>query len=95
MVINKIFFPNILRDNEENYFAQLEGIIDSVDELSSMEITFTGEKYIFRLAPSHPKYTNTLMAELIKYHNLFGIRLDFSKSIKTTAIILFNLSLEA
>lgn len=95
MKIEKRFFPHILKENEENYFAQLEGIISSVDELCSLQITYTGEKYIFRLAPSHPKYMNLLISELIQYHNLFGIRLDFSKSIKTTAIILFKLSLES
>lgn len=94
MIIHKRFFPHILKENEETYFAQFEGIISSVDELSSVQITFTGEKYIFRIAPSHPQYMNILIEELIKYHNLFGIRLDFSKSMKTTAIILFKLNLE-
>lgn len=95
MKLKKKFFPHILKENEKNYFAQLQGLIESVDEHSSLEITYTGEKYIFRLAPSHPQYTNTIMEELIKFHNLFNIRLDFSKSIKTTAIILFKLNLEA
>lgn len=94
MNIEKKFFPNILKENTRNYFAQLEGVIDSVDELSSMLITFTGSKYIFRIAPSHPMYTNMLISELISYHNMLHIRLDFSKSIKTTAVILFKLNLE-
>lgn len=95
MIVNKRFFPRILKENEINYFAQLEGIISSVDELSSLQITFTDYKYIFRLAPSHPKYINLLIEELIKYHNLLGIHLEFSKSIKTTVIILFNINLDS
>lgn len=94
MIIKRKLFPHILKENDENYFAQLEGIISSVDEHSSLEITFTGSKYIFRLAPSHPKYMNMLIDEIIKYHNMFKIRLDFSKSIKTTVIIMFKLNLD-
>ena len=94
MRVKRDFFPLILKENETSYFAGIEGIISSVDELSSLQITFTGTKYVFRLAPSHPKYINLIIEELIKFHNLLNIRLDFSKSIKTTAIILFKLSLE-
>lgn len=93
MIIKKKFFPAILKENEEMYFAHIEGIMSSVDELCSMQITYTGEKYIFRIAPSHPKYMNLIIEELIKYHNLLNIRLEFSKSIKTTSIILFKLNL--
>lgn len=95
MQTKRKFFPHRLKENEKNYFAQLEGIISSVDELSSMQITYTGNDYIFRLAPSLPKYTNMLIEEIIKYHNLLTIRLDFSKSIKTTATIIFKISLDS
>ena len=95
MILNKKCFPSILKENEINYFAQLEGVVCSVDEHCSLEITHTGKKYIFRLAPSHPKYLNLIIEELTKYHNLLNIKLDFSKSIKTTAIILFKLNLDA
>jgi hypothetical protein len=95
MVIEKKFFPHILRENEKTYFAHLEGILSSVDELCSLQITYTGDKYIFRLAPSHPKYINNIVESLIQFHNLISIRLDFSKSMKTTAIILFKLNLSS
>jgi len=39
MQINRKFFPEVINDNEETYFAHLEGIISSIDELSTMEIT--------------------------------------------------------
>jgi hypothetical protein len=35
MQINKKFFPEVMQDNEIAYFAHLEGIIDSIDELST------------------------------------------------------------
>ena len=38
MQVEKRFFPKIMADNDAIYFSHLEGIIDSVDELSSMEV---------------------------------------------------------
>lgn len=94
MIIERKFF-SILSENEKNYFAQLEGVLCSVDELCSLQITRTPYHYNFRLAPSIPKYTDNIMDSLIYYHNLLGIKLDFSKSIKTTATINFKIPLES
>jgi hypothetical protein len=63
MEILRKFFPLILSENETTYFAQLEGIIGSVDELCSLQITRTAESFAFRIAPSHPKYNNMLIEE--------------------------------
>lgn len=94
MQVNKKFFPPVMLDNEELYFAHLEGIIDSIDELSIMEIVRTSNSYHFRLVPSLPKYNPLLLEEILKFHNLFSIRLNLSKSIKTSATISFEISLE-
>ena len=93
MQIEKRFFPKIMRHNDEDYFAHLEGIIDSVDELSTMEVTKHPTHYSFRIAPSLPKYTNSISEELFKFHNMFQIKLNMSKSIKTNAIISFDIDL--
>jgi len=94
MQINKKFFPVVMLDNEELYFAHLEGIIDSVDELAIMEITKTPTSYHFRLAPSLPKYNPMLLEEILKFHNMFQIKLDLSKSIKASATINFQIVLD-
>jgi hypothetical protein len=94
MQVNKKFFPAVMLDNEEIYFAHLEGIIDSVDELSIMEIVKTPTSYHFRLAPSLPKYNPMLLEEILKFHNMFQIKLDLSKSIKASATINFQISLD-
>lgn len=94
MQINKKFFPQVLKDNELAYFAHLEGIIDSVDELSSLEITKNPYSYHFRLAPSLPKYNNMLLEEILKLHNMLNIKLNLSKSIKSSATIVFEINLE-
>ena len=95
MQINRKFFPEVINDNEEAYFAHLEGIISSIDELSSMEITKNPKSYMFRIAPSLPKYNDMLLKELLKFHNLFQIRLNLSKSIKTSATIVFEINLDS
>jgi len=94
MQVNKKFFPPVMLDNEELYFAHLEGVIDSVDELSIMEITKTPTSYHFRLAPSLPKYNPMLLEEILKFHNMFQIKLDLSKSIKASATINFQITLD-
>jgi len=94
MQINKKFFPEVMQDNELAYFAHLEGIISSVDELSTLEITKNPHSYHFRLAPSLPMYNDLLLQEILKLHNLFQIRLSLSKSIKSSATIVFEINLE-
>lgn len=91
MIIKKKFFPSILKDNEAAYFAHLEGIISSVDEYCSVQITRNPTKYKFRIATSLPKYNNMLIEELFKFHNLFNIKLDISKSIKSSGTIAFDI----
>ena len=94
MEIKKKFFPRVMRHNDEVYFAHLEGIIDSIDELCAMEVVKHPRAYSFRIAPSLPKYTNPLIEELFKFHNMFQIKLNMSKSIKTNAVIAFEISLD-
>lgn len=83
-----------MQDNEIAYLAHLEGIIDSVDELSTLEITKNPQSYHFRLAASLPKYNDMLLEELLKFHNLLQIKLNLSKSIKSSATIVFEINLD-
>lgn len=94
MQVSRKFFPEVLLENEKTYFAHLQGVIDSVDEYSNLQITRMKSSYIFRLAPSVPKYNNLLLEEIIKLHTMFNIHLDISKSIKTTGTIVFKINLE-
>jgi len=94
MTISKRFFPEVMPDNELAYFAHLEGVINSVDELSTLEITKNPYSYRFRLAPSLPKYNEMLLQEILKLHNIFQIKLNLSKSIKSSATIVFEINLD-
>ena len=93
MQVNKRFFPKRIPDNDEIFIASLLGVVESVDELSSVEITKKPLSYHFRIAASLPRYNDMLIEEILKFHNLFGIRIDMSKSIKTTSIITFEITL--
>lgn len=93
MQIHKKFFPEVMQDNELAYFSHLEGLIDSIDELSAMEVVKGPHSYHFRIATSVPKYNEMLLQEILKFHNLFQIKLNLSKSIKSSATISFEIEL--
>ncbi len=93
MEINKKHFPKVMQDNDEVFLAHFEGIVNSVDELCSLEITKLSDSYRFRIATSLPKYNNMLIEEILKFCNLFQIRLDMSKSITTSATIVFDITI--
>lgn len=93
MEINRKHFPKVMQDNDEIFLAHLEGVISSVDELCSLEITKSLESYRFRIACSLPKYNNMVIEEVLKFCNMFKIRLDMSKSIKTSSVITFEIDL--
>lgn len=83
-----------MQDNDEIFFAHFEGIVNSVDELCSLEITKLSNSYKFRIAASLPKYNNMLIEEVLKFCNMFNIRVDMSKSIKTSSVITFEINLQ-
>jgi hypothetical protein len=93
MQIQTKFFPQVMPDNELAYLAHLRGLIESVDELSTLEITKNPNSLHFRLAPSLPMYNDMLLEELLKFHNMLQIQLNLSKSIKSSATIVFNISI--
>jgi len=87
-------FPSINLDNDEVFFQHLIAIVDSVDELCSIEITKLSNSYRIRIAPSIPVYNNMLIEEILKFCNLFKIRIDMSKSIKTSSVLSFNIGID-
>ncbi len=75
---------SVIPDNEENYLNLISAVIDSVDELSSLEVKRLPNAYSFRIAPSTPQYCNSLLEEILKLNNKLHIHLDLSKSIKSS-----------
>lgn len=89
--IHRKGFVQLLSDNDEVFLSHVSAIVESVDEYASMEITKAPNQLHFRLAASLPKYNKMLLEEILKLHNMFSIRLDLSKSIKTSGTINFSL----
>jgi hypothetical protein len=86
-------FPAVLPENEITYFAHFKGVVDSVDELASVEITKRHKCYMFRIAPSTPAYSQPLLQSLLDFHNLLRIKLNLSKSIRKSSTIVFHINL--
>lgn len=85
-------FDLILPDNEQMYFSMLEGAISSIDVDASVIIIKGLNKVYFRISPSEPVYSQILLDSILKLHNLMGIILNFSKSIRLTSTISFNIN---
>lgn len=91
-VVNR-FFPQILNDNDEVFLSQIMGVTESVDEFAALEISKFPNSYNFRIIPSLPRYNNMLIQEILKFCNMFKIKLDMSKSIKSSSTIFFKINL--
>lgn len=83
----------ILKENELTYFAHFQGIVDSVDELATAEVNRGPSSYIFRITPSLPRYSQTLLHSLLEFHTLLNLRLELGKSIKSSSTIHFVIHL--
>jgi DNA-binding phage protein len=94
MEINRKHFPKIMQDNDEIFLSHFIAVIESVDELSSIEITKLSDCYKFRIATSLSKYNNMLIEEILKFCNMFKLRINLSKSIKSSSVITFEINLE-
>jgi hypothetical protein len=94
MEVHRREFPTIMLDNDEIFINKIVGVVESVDELSSMEITKTGHSYNFRIAPSIPKYLEPILYEVLKFNNMFGIHLDLGKSMKVSSTVNFEITLD-
>lgn len=93
MQIIKRDFPSILSENEIAYFSLIEGIINSVDDSSVMEVRHNPHSYHFRISPSMSYLINDLVSEVNKLHSLLGIRIDYGKSLKNAGILSFKIEL--
>lgn len=92
----KIYFKDLdfhIPDNDIQYFNLLESIINTIDELSILEVRRSPTKYIFRVAPTSPNYITPLIEELNNFHNMLNIKVEYSKSIKSSSSLGFNISL--
>lgn len=90
MYIKKIGF-DIISDNDEQYFSLLRAIIESIDCYSHLEITKNPKAISFRLSPSSTAYTDLLIRDINSLNNMLNIKVNFSKSIKSSSVIVFSI----
>lgn len=83
--------PEILADNDLMFILHLESIINSIDEFCYGKVEKTGNYYLFRLNPSLPMYINDMIKQLNIVNNFFGLRAEFSKSIKSSNNLTFKI----
>jgi len=85
-------YIGIIPDNEEQYFSTLSAVIESVDEFSVMVIQKNPKSYLFQITPSEASYVSLIIKEINKLNNLYGLQVEFSKSMKTSSSIDFVIS---
>lgn len=84
---------NLLPDNDRGYISMLEAVINTVDEFSTLEIRRNITDYSFRIAITSQDYLPRLIKELNQLNNLIGIKVDFSKSIRSSSSLAFKINL--
>ena len=92
MEIKRRDFPPIIKDNDELFIQCLYGVIESIDELCHIQVNYNPSSIHFRVAPSTPEYLEPILNEVLKYHNMFGIRLELGKSMKKSSTVIFNIN---
>jgi hypothetical protein len=92
MKCQRLNFPEVLPDNESTYLNYLEGLVESVDLLSDMMIYRKENGVIVRISPSEPAYFDQILIVIKRFHTMLGIQVDFSKSMKITSSINFNIN---
>lgn len=94
MEVCRRHFPEIIADNDDVFIRHLSGAIEAIDEYSSMEVTKVPDGIFFRIVSSVPKYTIPLLEEVLKFSNNYKLRLELSKSIKSSGTLTFLIKTE-
>lgn len=92
MRLQLIGFPPILKDNDLSYLEYLDGVIASIDEYANCEATNRVTGISFRIAPSTPIYTQKILKAIKDFHYLLSLRVEFSKSIRTSSTIEYQIN---
>jgi hypothetical protein len=92
---DRIGFNRILEDNEEHYYRLLDATISSIDHLSNTTIVKKPSSVSIRIAPSSPSFSQSILQEILSLHNLLGVKLILSKSMRTSSVLNFSVPIFA
>jgi hypothetical protein len=92
MFIQKLNFPSVLTEAEKTYMLHLEGIVSSVDAQADVIVMRRLEGVSVRISPSAPAYFPIILQMIKKSHRFLGIEVEFSKSMRISSNIFFNIN---
>jgi hypothetical protein len=84
-------FPQVIPDNDTHYLDSIKALIEAEDPYSIVAISKTPESFTVRISTSAPTKINPLIKKLNTFHSNLNIMLNWSKSIKASSNITFNL----
>jgi len=91
MTVAFVNFPAIIADNDIVYYTNLRAFIESIDHESTLRITKNLQGINVRISPSRPIFLSPLIEQMKAFHTMYGIRLEFSKSMKKTCNVSFDI----
>ena len=91
MEVTELNMPRILPDNEVQYIETIKGILSSIDPLCTLQITRKISAYNFRIAPTNSEVINNIFRDIQSFNTMLNIRVNFSKSIKSSSVIAFDI----
>lgn len=94
MIFSKEGFPAIIDDNEVAYYNFLQGMLEAADPSALGHLVRTPEAVIIRITPSQLTLYQILLTVIKEVNTVFGIVVDFSKSITTSKNIVFKIKIE-
>jgi len=83
----------VISENEMTYLNHFQGLVNSSDELATVEIFKNPNTISCRIACSNPRYTQVVLKQILDFHTLLNIKLNLSKSIRATQTINFDISI--
>lgn len=87
-------FPKIMLDNDVKYLNLLEGFLNSIDEFCKVEVTKRLSGIAFRISPSIAMYSQHILTNLIDFHYMLKVKVEFSKSIRAASTIDYTINFE-
>lgn len=93
MYVSSLEIPEMIPDNDFQYFRVLEGVLNSVDENCLIKVLKKPRSYLTKIYPSTKNHTELILKEMLKYHRFLNIDLDVSKSIKKSSVISYEIHL--
>jgi hypothetical protein len=85
-------FPSAIPDNDAIFLAHFESFMEGVDIDAVIYEDRGPDKIYFSVVPSKTIFFDNIISQISEYFTIFGIRVDFSKSMKSSFTIKFSIN---